>query len=201
VVGGCVHRTGQPTRRWLRWEFLLLHTVFGTSAQSMRYVSVSPPTSSFYPLLPTTIVAVFFINFPCLSLTNVLLLLDSNGWCSQIDQYLNAGAFAFLMQTVLTRLLYRFSGRRSIRTKRRNIRYRCLFPGILYVSFLASNLRALVDIVVQRDNIFVLSVELVIELGKVDLSPRLQWWTLRRGGQRYSPFQQSGYPLLNKLID
>ena len=33
-------------------------------------------------------------NFPCLSLTRALLLLDSNRWCSQIDQYLDAGAFA-----------------------------------------------------------------------------------------------------------
>jgi hypothetical protein len=85
-----------------------------------------------------------------------------------------------LMQTVLTRLLYRFSGRRSIRTKRRNIRYRYLFPGILYVSFLASNLRALVDIDVQRDNIFILFVELVIGLGKVELPPRLVDATKRR---------------------
>ena len=97
----------------------------------------------------------------------------------------------FPMQTVLTRLLYRFSGRRSIRTKRRNIRYRCSFPGILYVSFLASNFRALVDIVVQRDNTIILSVKLFFGLGKVALC------LLASSGGRYEEADKAIPPFSN----
>ena len=155
----------------------ILTITYGVWNVSSKYEVCVRVTSNFlfYPFLPTTIVAVFFINFLCLSLTNVFLPLDSNGWCSQIDQYLNAGAFAHSHANCPDTPPLSIHGRRSIRTKRRNVRYRCLFAGILYVSFQVSNIRALVDIVVQRANIFVLSVKLVVGLGKVDLSPRLQW--------------------------
>ena len=67
----------------------ILTITYGVWNVSSKYEVCVRVTSNFlfYPFLPITIVAVFFINFLRLSLTNVFLLLDSNGWCSQIDQY------------------------------------------------------------------------------------------------------------------